>query len=69
MASGRWTYVGAAAAERDIPFGTRLLVAGIGYLTVEDRGQSGLFAVDVFVPSCRAAYQVGRSVRRVTILQ
>lgn len=68
MADGTWTHPGAAAAEYDVPMHSRLRVAGVGDLVVEDRGQPGLFAVDVFIPSCRAAIIFGRGMRLIQIL-
>lgn len=68
MASGKTTFVGAAAAEYDIPMHSRIWIAGIGNLEVEDRGQPGLFAVDVFMSTCKEAISYGRSTRLIKIL-
>jgi 3D (Asp-Asp-Asp) domain-containing protein len=68
MASGKRTYVGAAAAKYDIPMHAHIWVAGVGNLEVEDRGQPGLFAVDVFMSTCKEAIFFGRSTRLIKIL-
>jgi len=60
MADGNWTYAGAAAGASWLPFGSRVWVAGVGVVTIEDRGVPGLFTVDVFTWSCSRAWAWGR---------
>lgn len=67
-ASGKWPTVGMVATiSRSIPFGTRVLIDGLGEFTVEDRiGHGSEF--DIFTPSCAEADRFGRQHRRVRIL-
>ncbi|MBI4497241.1 MAG: LysM peptidoglycan-binding domain-containing protein [Chloroflexi bacterium] len=68
MASGRWTYLGAVAADASIfSLGTQLLIEGLGYFTVEDRfaWDGREFRLDVWVPTCEEALQRGVQYRRV----
>lgn len=56
-----------ATISRAIPFGTRVLIEGIGEFVVEDRiGHGSEF--DIFTPSCAEADRFGRHRARVTIL-
>jgi len=52
MASGRWTYYGAAACSYDFDLGTVLRFLDEGRtVTCEDRGALGGMAVDIFDPA------------------
>lgn len=67
-ASGKWPRRGMVATmSRSIPFGSRVLIDGLGEFVVEDRiGHGSEF--DIFTPSCSEADRFGRQHRRVTIL-
>lgn len=67
-ASGKQPRVGMVATiSRSIPFGTRVLIEGLGEFVVEDRiGHGSEF--DIFTNSCSDARRFGRQHRRVTIL-
>lgn len=57
-----------ATLSRSIPFGTHVLIEGLGEFVVEDRiGHGSEF--DIFTSSCREAEVFGRQHRRVTILE
>lgn len=66
-ASDKWPRRGMVATiSRSIPFGTRVLIDGLGTFTVEDRiGHGSEF--DIFTPSCDEADRFGRQHRRVTL--
>lgn len=67
-ASGKWPTRGMVATiSRSIPFGTRVVIEGLGTYTVEDRIGHGS-EYDIFTPSCAEANRFGRKHRRVTIL-
>lgn len=67
-ASGKWPRPGMVATiSRSIPFGTRVLIEGLGEFVVEDRIGSGS-QFDIYSPSCDEARRFGRQHRRVTIL-
>lgn len=67
-ASGKWPRRGMVATiSRSIPFGTRVLIEGLGEYVVEDRIGSGS-EFDLFTPSCGEARRFGRKHLRVTIL-
>lgn len=56
-----------ATISRSIPFGTHILIEGLGEYVVEDRiGHGSEF--DIFTPSCAEADRFGRQRHRVTIL-
>lgn len=56
-----------ATISRAIPFGTHILIEGLGEYVVEDRiGHGSEF--DIFTPSCAEADRFGRHRARVTIL-
>lgn len=65
-ADGRPVSVGAIAAPRHIPFGTRVHVEGVGIFTVRDR-MSRRFPnhFDIYMPRHRDAKRFG--VRKLTI--
>lgn len=67
-ASGKWPRVGMVATlSRSIPFGTRVVIEGLGEFVVEDRiGHGSEF--DIFTNSCAEADRFGRQHRRVTVL-
>jgi 3D (Asp-Asp-Asp) domain-containing protein len=67
-ASGKWPRVGMVATlSRSIPFGTHILIEGLGEFVVEDRiGHGSEF--DIFTSSCAEARRFGRQHRRVTIM-
>lgn len=69
MATGRYVYPGAVAADRSmLPFGTRLLIEGLaGIFTVEDRfgADAGELRLDLWVPDCGDAIKRGIQYRRV----
>lgn len=70
-ANGRWPIadVTVAADTRLHPFGTELLVEGIGFRTVGDRGRAIKGKkLDLFVDSCREARKHGRQWRRVIVV-
>jgi 3D (Asp-Asp-Asp) domain-containing protein len=68
-ASGGHTHLGIVATiRRDIPFGTKVTIDGIGTFVVEDRiGHGSEF--DIWIPSCSEATDKkhGAKFRRVTI--
>ncbi len=68
MASTRWVYPGAVAADPSIfPLGVRLLIDGLpGVYTVEDRfaWDSGTPRLDLWVPTCEEAILRGVQYRR-----
>ncbi|GEM_PF-1863203 len=69
MASTRWVYPGAVAADPSIfPLGVRLLIDGLpGVYKVEDRfaWDSGTPRLDLWVPTCEEAILRGVQYRRV----
>lgn len=66
-ANGRWPIADVTiAADPSIPFGTELLIEGLGFRTVGDRGSAIKGRrVDVFVDSCAEALKFGRRWLRV----
>lgn len=66
-ANGRWPIADKTiAADPSIPFGTELLIEGLGFRTVGDRGSAIKGRrIDVFVDSCREALAFGRRWLRV----
>lgn len=66
-ASGKWPEPGmVATASRSIPFGTRIVIEGLGTYTVEDRiGHGSDF--DLFTHSCSQARIFGRQHKKVSI--
>lgn len=67
-ASGKATSSGMVATrDRNIPFGTKIVIDGLGTFTVEDRIGYGS-EYDIWTPSCSTAISFGRKFRRVTIL-
>lgn len=66
-ANGRWPIADKTiAADPSIPFGTELLIEGLGFRTVGDRGSAIKGRrIDVFVDSCREAREFGRRWLRV----
>lgn len=67
-ASGKWPEPGMVATiSRSIPFGTRVVIEGLGTYTVEDRiGHGSEF--DLFTHSCAEAERFGRKHRHVQII-
>lgn len=60
-ASGEWTEWGTAAGAYWIPLGSLVWVQGYGTVLITDRGQPGLFTIDLSMPgSCWQAEQWGR---------
>ena len=69
-ASGVQTQPGVVAAPRDLPFGTRLSIDGIGTAVVLDRGSAIVGdRLDVWMSSCEAARQWGVRTVRVAVLE
>lgn len=68
-ASGKWPQPGMVAVmDRSIPFGTRVVIDGIGTFVVEDWiGHGSEF--DIFTHSCSAADRFGRQHRAVQVLR
>lgn len=68
-ASGKWPSRGMVATiSRSIPFGTHVLIEGLGEYVVEDRiGHGSEF--DIFTPVCSEANKFGRQHRRVTVVR
>lgn len=69
MADGNYTYEGAAAGAYWIPIGSLVYVPGHGTVTIEDRGQPGLFVVDIFTWDCSEAWDWGRQYQDVQVLR
>ena len=68
-ASGKMAKGRMCAADKSIPFGTKLLIAGQVW-TVEDRGGAiGPGCVDLLCPTVKAAKQWGVRVAKVRVLQ
>jgi|GEM_PF-5529834 3D (Asp-Asp-Asp) domain-containing protein len=60
-ASGAWTRWGTAAGAGWLPLGSLVWVPGYGTVLITDRGQPGLFIVDIAAPgACGWAWQWGR---------
>ena len=66
-AGGRWPIANVTvAADPSIPFDSELLVEGLGYLTVMDRGSAIVGKrLDLFVDTCREAREFGRQMLTV----
>ena len=68
MASGRYVYPTAVAADKSIfPIGTKLVIEGLsGVFTVEDRfgWDAGENRLDLWIPTCGEAIQRGVQYRR-----
>ena len=67
MANGQQTHLGAVATiQRDIPFGTTVVIEGMGTYVVEDRiGYGSEF--DIWTSACSTANNFGRHRMRVNI--
>ena len=67
-ASGLKAKTGMIAADKSIPFGTKVWIDGIGDTVVQDRGGAikGKH-FDVYCDTHQAALEIGRSVRRVRV--
>lgn len=68
MASTRWVYLGAVAGDASIfALGTRLVIEGLGFFTVEDRfaWDAGEYRLDLWLPTCDEARLRGVQYRRV----
>jgi len=68
MADGNWTHWGAAGGAYWLPFGSLVWVEGWGLVTVEDRG-SAPYTLDLWMPSCAAAWAWGVQYPRYTVLR
>lgn len=69
-ASGLWPVVGqTAAADRSLAFGREVLIEGLGYWTVHDRGSAIVGRrLDLFVNTCKEARKFGRQWRTVIVV-
>jgi len=76
FASGRKVYVGGVACNW-LPFGTKVIIDGLGTYTVEDRGAKSYFGsksnhikhLDVYFDSHEDAKQFGNQYRSVEIVK
>jgi hypothetical protein len=69
-ASGRWTAWGTAAGAAWLPLGSLVWVDGYGEVLIDDRGQPGLFDLDLAMPGdCTDAWRWGRQWRRVWVMR
>lgn len=69
-ASGAYTHWGGAAGASWLPFGSLVYIPGWGVVTILDRGQPGLFLVDIAAPGdCVWARQWGRQWLPISILR
>lgn len=67
MANGQQTHPGAVATiRRDIPFGTTVVIEGMGTYVVEDRIGNGS-EFDIWTSACSTALDFGRHRMRVNI--
>ena len=67
-ASGKRAVVGMVAADKSLPFGTKVFIEGFGFFTVEDRGgaiKGRRF--DIFRSTHKAALKIGRSMCKVRV--
>lgn len=70
MASGQKVQLGALACPRAIPFGVRIVVAGVGEFRCLDRtalSHDGVW--DIWLPTREEAIRFGKQKREVTILE
>lgn len=73
-ASGKLVSPGCIAAPRDIPFGTKIRVSGLGVFNVEDRGgaivrvSDNIIKIDIWMESYSEAVKFGKRVYKGKIL-
>lgn len=70
MADGNWTAWGDAAGAYWLPIGSLVYVQGYGTVVIQDRGQAGLFTIDLSMPGdCHAAVWFGREHRSIRVIR
>ena len=73
-ASGKLVSPGCIAAPRDIPFGTKIRVSGLGVFNVEDRGgaivrvSDNIIKIDIWMESYNEAIKFGKRIYKGKIL-
>lgn len=67
MANGEYPYEGAVASD-DLPFGTRLLIAGREYVVKDRFGGGYTDRIDIFMDSYEDAINFGRQYLPVEII-